>query len=267
MTGSLIVSALYVHPIKSCAANAVDAITLDARGPIQDRRWMIVDEEGRFVTQRTRPVLQTVSVRVDGRGLELSCADRALNVSEPVAEAQPVRVWKDDVLASDAGDEAAQWLSEIVGEPVRLVRQRGERPIDPEFSAGVVSFADGFPLLIANEASIQEIGKRAGHRPDVRRFRPNIVVNGATPFDEDEWVVVEIGGVTFDLVKPCSRCQMVNVDPDTALPGMEPLRSLATYRRQELGVIVGQNAVHRTPGRVCVGQTVRILERTSERTR
>jgi hypothetical protein len=226
---------------------------------------MIVDAQARFISQRDYPNLQSVSVSLGESGIVLERGEERLVVARPTSEPVLVRVWKDELAALDAGDEAANWLSDVVGAPVRLVEQSGERAIDPSYAHGQVSFADGFPLLIITDASIRELAARAGIEVDARRFRPNVVVSGAAPFAEDRWRVLEVGGVTVDLVKPCSRCPMVNVDPDSAEVGPEPLRSLATYRRTDLGVIVGQNAVHRGPGRIRVGHPVRILERESER--
>ena len=267
MTEGLRVDALYVHPIKSCAPNAVSEIRLDARGPIDDRRWMLVDGDARFVSQRSYPALQTVSVCVTDDGLELSRGSDRLSVTNPKTAPVSVRVWRDEVAASDAGDAAADWMSAVVGAPVRLVRQTGPRTIDSAFASGEVGFADGFPLLVTTSGSVDEIARRALVVPDARRFRPNIVLAGPAPFEEDDWLALALGDVVLDLVKPCTRCLMVNVDPETAEAGREPMRSLATYRRSDLGVIVGQNAVHRGPGCIRVGQPVRILERKSERSR
>ncbi len=255
------VTELFVHPIKSCAGNSVAAMDFDGVGPSGDRRWMVVDRDGRFVTQRTHPVLQSVTVKLRSDGLSVSRpGGESLVIESSLEDRLEVVVWKDTVEAADAGDAAAAWFSELLEEPVRLVEQTGRRAIDAEYSDGEVGFADGFPVLLLGAGSVSQIANQAGISLDARRFRPNIVISGAEPFAEDRWRRVAIGDLVFDFVKPCTRCSMVNVEPDTQQPGKEPLRSLANYRRFDSGVVVGQNAVHSGHGRIEVGQIVRILE-------
>ena len=226
---------------------------------------MIVDSDGRFVSQRTDPVLQTIAVSANAAGLVLRCADREFAVGSPSSSPRSVTVWNDSVDARDAGDTAAAWLSDIVGKDVRLVEKAGPRATDSAYADASVGFADGFPILLTTAETVESIAARAGVAADARRFRPNIVVSGATPFAEDEWRAIRIGDLVLDMVKPCTRCTMVNVDPVSAMSGIEPLRSLASYRRSDRGVVVGQNAVHRSSGRIRVGQSVEILDTQRER--
>lgn len=259
---ALAVSALYQHPIKSCAAQSVTSLTLDERGPVHDRRWMLVDPNGRFITQRTQPRLSQVFAEPTDDGVLLSGPHGTLHVARPNGETTAVRVWSDSCTAQDAGDDAARYFSTWLGAPCRLVRQRDEddRTVDSDYGDGPVGFADGFPLLIVSDATLAHVAGRVQQPADARRFRPNIVVSGAAPFEEDHWARIRIGTVDIDLVKPCSRCVMITVDPDTSEKGPEPLRDLASYRRQSGGVMVGYNGIHRACGGVTVGMPVTVLE-------
>ncbi len=260
---SLSVEQLYEHPIKSCAARPVAAFTLDARGPTGDRRWMLVDADGKFVSQRKFPMLARVNVVPEPDGLRVQDADRTLHVAPPTDGELRVTVWGDACRALDAGDEAAAWFSAVTQHPVRLVRQcdDDDRNVDTRFAEGPVGFADGFPLLLTTRATLDAIAERSGTASDARRFRPNIVVGGAEAFAEDTWKTVRVGDIVIDLVKPCARCVMVNVDPDAAVAGTQPLRTLAKFRRREGGVMVGQNGMHRTLGHIATGAPVEVLTR------
>ncbi|MFT6399902.1 MAG: hypothetical protein ACJAYU_004672 [Bradymonadia bacterium] len=222
---------------------------------------MVVNAEGRFVTQRSHPQMQSVAVDLLDGGVCATRPDHApLIIEPPSGTERDVVVWEDTVRALDAGDQAAAWFSDLLGEQVRLVQKAGPRPIDSQYSSGEVGFADGFPVLVLTSESVAEIAHRADTALDSRRFRPNIVISGASPFAEDRWRRIAIGDIELELVKPCTRCSMVNVVPETQQSGREPLRSLAGYRRFDSGVVVGQNAVHTGLGRIEVGQFVRILE-------
>ena len=259
------VSALYDHPIKSCAARRVSVLRLDGLGPVHDRRWMLIDARGDFVSQRTQPQLCLVhAVPVSG-GLQVKTAGRApLFAATPTEEGRTLRVqvWGDTCSALDAGNEAAMWFSDLLGLDTRLVRQGAahDRAIDPRYSSGQVAYADGFPLLVTTAAAIQEIAERGRRPPDARRFRPNIVIAGPRAFAEDRWRRIRVGSLEIDLVKPCSRCGVVNVDPDTGVSSPEQLRELAGWRRMDGKVMVGQNGLHGAAGAVMTGDPVVVLE-------
>lgn len=260
---SLFAQALYEYPIKSCAAREVRSLDLDAIGPVGDRRWMVVDVAMRFVTQRRDPALARVFCTPDGRGGLRVTGHGAppldIPAPPPDAPSREVVVWSDTVTARDAGDAAADWFSAIVGRPVRLVRiaPDAERRLDTSYAEGLVAFADGFPLLVMSAATLDALRAR-GHAIDARRFRPNVVIGGAAPFDEDAWTSLRIGGIDIDLVKPCSRCTMVDVDPDAGTPARGLLADLATFRRRDGQVFIGQNGVHRAAGSIRVGDPVTV---------
>ena len=273
----LLVRALFVHPLKSAAGLRVAEAAIDALGFAGDRRWMAVDANGAFLSQRRIPAMATIDATpLPGGDLCLSATGIAsLCVRRPAddaAEWQAV-VWHDQVRALDGGEEAAEWLTTVLGCKARLVYcpPARARLVDPAFVGGEarVGFADGFPLLIVGQSSIEDINTRLRDRGErdigAERFRPNIVIEGATPFEEDTWRQISIGDgadvVVVDVVKPCARCSIISVDPRSGVQGVEPMRTLATYRRRGSDVYVGQNALARTPGRVRTGATVRVVAR------
>jgi len=260
------VTGLFSYPVKSCGVVAHEVLEMDDRGPLWDRRWMVVDADGRFLTQREHPRLALVRPVIGEEGLVLDVSGTAL-IGVPHDRARNavvrVQVWDDECEAWDEGDAAAAALSVHLGTAVRLVRMTDEwaRPVDPDYSPrpARTGFADAFPLLVASEASLAELNRRLAERdrPPVpmSRFRPNVVLAGAEPFAEDGWRTLVVGGVTLDLVKPCARCATTTVDQASgSVPDpTEPLATLAGFRRSGGKVLFGQNAVHRAPGRLEVG--------------
>lgn len=274
------VHSLHIYPIKGTRAVDVARASVEPRGLEGDRRWLVVDANGRFITQRSHPRLAQVSATPTASGLRLSAPGAGeVHVPRPSAtERVEATVWRHQVSAALAGPEAAQWLSAFFGVPLRLVYmdgaaerlQRGEWVAD----AVPVSFADAYPVLIATTASLAavnaEIERAGGERVTMRRFRPNIVVDCDEAWGEDFWRVVRIGGAEFELVKPCDRCVVTTKDQDTGESmGREPLASLARLRRSAdpriNGVLFGWNTMPRTLGSVTVGDTVEVLERRPER--
>jgi uncharacterized protein YcbX len=258
--------ALYVHPIKSCAAVAVERAQVTPRGLRGDRRWMIVDGEGRFVTQRTRPELALIGAALDGDRLRVSAAGQPSLTLPALLDDGPriaVEVWSHRGEAV-RHDEGSAWLSRVLGSPVQLVCMPDAiaRPIEgPLARAGEhVSFADEFPYLIASASSLDDLNTRSNFAADMRRFRPNLVIAGAPPWAEDDWRALRVGGVHFRLVKPCARCSIPSVDPDTAAIGKEPLRTLGVMRRRDNEVFFGVNAIADDLGELRVGDPVTVDE-------
>jgi hypothetical protein len=260
---------LVVHPLKSAAGIAVDAAEVTRTGLRHDRRWMIVDAAGRFVSQRQeprlgriRPTIEVDRLRLDAPGIP----PLELPLAPPSGEARRVRIWDDDVEARSCGHEADAWAAAVLGEGCRLVAlaDDGARPVDPAYGRADdrVSFADGYPFLLTTTASLDELSRRAGTRLEMARFRPNLVVDGATPFAEDAWTRIRIGDLTFRVVKPCVRCVVTTLDPATGAGGREPLRTLATFRRTEKGVTFGQNLLADDLGVLHVGDVVASLPRS-----
>ncbi len=256
---------LHIYPIKSAQGLDVDTVRLDRFGAEGDRRWMITDDAGVFVTQRDLPLLSALEVQINPTGLRLSRGSKALEVERPAGVARLVTVWGDQVDAIDAGDAAAHWLSEQFGEALRLVYmpETSNRLVDPDFAkeGETVSFADGFPLLLVSEASEAHLNKRLQHPVTLARFRPNLVISGCPPHAEDGWRRIRIGAVEFTVAKPCSRCVMPSYDQRTGEKHPELLRILASYRRGEGGkVYFGQNLLYQGGGSLHIGDQVEVLE-------
>ncbi len=236
-----------------------------------DRRWMVVDARGRFLTQREQPRLALVAAQPIPSGLRLETAGASpLKVALPPPEGEqlPVVVWRDTVAAVPAGAAADAWLSAVLGIACRLVHMPDPgraRPVDPAFGrpGDHVSFADGFPLLVTTAASLADLNRRLPGPVPMNRFRPNLVVDGGGAWDEDRWSRIRIGSVAFRIVKDCARCAVTTVDQDTAVRSAdtEPLRTLATFRRKAGGrVIFGQNLVPEHEGAVRVGDAVEVVD-------
>jgi uncharacterized protein len=261
------VSALYVYPVKSCAGIAVPSATLDTKGFVGDRRFMIVDDTGSFLTQREFPRLALVGPRPEGDVLAFDAPGMA-SIEMPIRRGrgdETVKIWDDTCSATDQGDEVSAWLGRFLGTRCRLVRQADDdvRRIDPTYATRAedeVSFADAYPLLVISEASLADLNSRLEVPLPMNRFRPNVVVNGTEPYAEDSWRSIEIGAVPANVVKPCVRCVTTTVDQRTAETGKEPLRTLATYRKGPRGVLFGQNVIHAHPGTINVGDRLRVRE-------
>lgn len=255
------VARLFVHPIKSCAAVEVQEAVLTDTGLDLDRAWMVVDPEGVFVSQRElprmaliRPQLKTFEMVLRAPGM------LALYLAIDGVEAPcTARVWKDTVKAYDMGNLAAQWFSDFLGRPLRLVRFDPEqrRLSSLQWTSGLEApnqFSDGFPVLVCSEASVDELNQRlgqAGHAPvGVERFRANVVLAGVESFDEDrlEDIVIRAddGAVVLRPVKPCTRCPIPDIDPATAVSSPEVGDTLRTFRRDDRvggGITFGMNAI------------------------
>jgi uncharacterized protein len=260
------VSAIYLYPVKSCRGIAVTSAPLNQWGLQYDRNWLIVTAAGRFITQREQPRLALIHTTLTDQQLQLSASgmdNLALPLQAGTGEVMKVEIWRDHCLAVDQGATAADWLSQFLGLDVRLVRMGGQydRPTNPNYATEAqVSFADAYPLLAISEASLADLNQRLADPIPMNRFRPNLVIAGCEPYAEDQWKKIRVNGVVFDLVKPCDRCVVTTTDQETgSRTGMEPIKTLSTYRRVEKSVFFGQNLVHRGLGQIAVGATVEIL--------
>ena len=267
---------IYVYPLKSAAGIRLEKTDLDKFGLAFDRRWMLVDGEGQFLSQRVLPRMALLRVLEYEQRLVVEAPGMkpiAVPVPDDTAARVPVVVWDDECEAVLADNKASERLSEFLGADCRLVYAPNsfERPVDPTRAPpdARVGFADGFPLLVIGQASLDDLNARLNEKGEaavpMNRFRPNLVIAGSAPFEEDDWHQLMIGepgtseAVTLDIVKPCARCSIVPVDQATGIRGKEPLATLATYRRREGGeVYFGQNALHRGNGPLRVGASVRV---------
>lgn len=264
------VHSLYIYPVKSLAGIQVSSFQMDDFGPSGDRRWMIIDSEREFVTQRSNPELVRIKTRLESGQVVVDIPGEGEFPLLPGTEECRVRVWRDWAKAVCGEEQASAALSRYCGQALRFVFMPDEtfRRVDASRVTEYrrVSFADGFPFLITNVASLEELNSRLDMTIDMRRFRPNIVVEGAGPWDEDDWTSVRIGDTAFTLVKPCSRCIVTTVDPDRGVKSLDlqPLKMLGTYRRTTDGVIFGMNAIHESDGVVHVGDSVTQETATTE---
>lgn len=265
-------SSLHRYPLKSAAGITVETLEIVPRGPQHDRRWLVVDADGCFVTARQRSEMALIRAEVIGAGLRLSAPGMPdLDVAPPATDAvrEQVLIWKDTVDAQRVDAAADAWLSLFLQPPVRLVYMDHDarRAIDPAYAqpGDEVSFADGYPLLIISQAALDGLNERlarAGRAPVVMaQFRPNLVVADAEAHAEDSWKRVRIGAVEFDAVKRCTRCVFTTVDPVSGMrrEDGEPLNILKDYRRTPAGITFGMNLIPRGTGTLRVGDAVTML--------
>ena len=270
-----VLHSIHVYPLKAAGGHALREAVVEPWGLAGDRRWVLIDENHKVVTQRPQPrmALSAVEQGPDG-GILLSAPGReplAVHVPEPTGTTT-VEIWNDKVEGVAADASAHAWFSDYLGLGVRLVHLDDpavRRPIDPEFAwpGETVSFADGYPLLLNTLGSLDALnaliaqGDRPGEGPlPMNRFRPNVVVGGTAPWAEDDWSRIAIGEVTFRVAKMCGRCVVTTTDQSTAERGREPLRTLARHRRFGDKLVFGQNLVPESPGSVRVGDPVKLLD-------
>jgi uncharacterized protein len=258
---------LYHYPIKSCRGTSLDEAVVGVRGIVADRHWMVVDASGNFLTQRELPRMALIAPRMSGGAMEVAAPGmQTLNI--PLGNEGPradVKVWDDRCAAVDEGDAAAAWFTRFLSVTARLVRMPDDevRRVDPTYASpeDQVGFADGFSFLLTSRASLDELNRRLPTPLPMNRFRPNVVVDGVVPFEEDGWKRIRIDGITFTVAKPCARCAITTTDQNTAERSKEPLRTLATFRNvRGRGVMFGQNLIHDRPGVLHVGAVVEVLD-------
>lgn len=279
------ISELLIYPIKSLGAISVTETVVEGKGLRYDRRFMLVDPNGDFMTQRTNhqmalldvAINETAELRVWHRHRPNDVLTLPLTIptqtegAEPPRETIGVTIWDSShVPALLVSAEADQWFSRVLEKPCRLVYmpETTHRDVDPAYAReqDAVSFADGYPYLLIGQASLDTLNQRLEEPITMLRFRPNIVVAGSLPYEEDAWQQFRIGDVEFFGVKPCARCVLTTIDPETGQKGREPLRTLATYRQWKHKILFGQNVLAKptgalTLGTLRVGQPVNVLQR------
>lgn len=255
---------LYFYPIKSFRGVRVNSLDLLKSGPAYDRQWMLVDEAGQFITQRTMPKLAKVGLQFDSDySIELSLPgfDTVdFGLEEREGKPMTVSVWKTEMPAYQVSQDVSDWLSGALDKKVKLVTLAAEarRPFSPEFEDRDVRFVDTQPLLVTSIASLKLLESRAGVSLSMARFRPNIVVDKVEAHAEDTWDTFKVGSIQFKAIKPCSRCSITTVHPLTGEKGEEPLKTLATYRKTDEGITFGHYFAHLGEGRLSVGDTVQV---------
>jgi uncharacterized protein YcbX len=246
------VTELWVYPVKSMRGSARERMRLTVTGFEWDRQWMVVDLQGKFLSQRTHPQLARVVPAVEGSFLRLEAPGLAA-LRVPLAAygtPAPVRVWDDACTGLDQGEEAAAWASAAVGAPVRLIRAAPDmgRLASAQFAgpqSAPLNFPDGYPILVTNEASLDALNTHLPQPVPMERFRPNLVLRGLPAWAEDRIDTLRLGAVTLRLVKPCLRCTIPSIDQLTGEPSTDPAPALKKLRfsKQLRGVMFGENAV------------------------
>ncbi|MBV1776884.1 MOSC domain-containing protein [Burkholderiaceae bacterium DAT-1] len=255
---------IYIHPLKSGRGQQVDAVQIEALGPRHDRRWMLCDENGRFLSARNYPRMVLIESQVDEKGICFSApgADPLRVEMADMTEPLPVSVWKHAFSAFAGYPEADFWFSEWLGTSCRLAytddRTARRTTADPTSPVG---FADGYPVLLIGSASLADLNARLVQPVSMRHFRPNLVIETTEPYIEDRIAQVRIGDVVFDHVKRCARCVLTTVDPDSGIPDadMQPLATLNDYRSADDGTCFGINLIPRALGELVHGAPVEIL--------
>ena len=262
----LILSSLSIYPVKSCREVSQNSSFVEDFGLQNDRRWMVVDEQGVMITQRKLSKMCLIQPELTASGLILNTS-----VMDPISINTPnynkkcsVKVWADQCHAFDAGDEAANWLSHVLEKKCRLVYFPEDeiRQVDLEYAnkGDKTAFSDGFPLLIISQGSLDDLNQRLSSPIAMNRFRPNIVIDGCNPFAEDEWEKIRIGDITFRFVKPCSRCVIPSINIDTAEREEEPIKTLLSYRKRDKKIFFGQNVIAESNGQINVGMPIEIID-------
>lgn len=237
---------IHVYPVKSLAGFSTDSWEAAAEGLLYDRKWMLVDQMGKFCTQRNFPQMSKLQARIEGGKLYIEDLARAKEVLVPEFSRgnfskETVRVWKDDTLAIMAPADINLWLSEALGFPVSLYKQTSSARRKHSITGNekTVSFADSQPFLIIGTASLRDLNDRLGETISMNRFRPNLVVETAMPYIEDTWKTVQVGNCMLKKTKPCGRCKMVNVNPETGVFDKQILEFLGTYRTEKNSINFG----------------------------
>ncbi len=262
------ISQLYIYPIKSLGAVSLTEAVVENEGLRGDRRFMLVDVNGKFITQRTRPELTRFCLEESPNGFLVKDTATKLEkelVWEPsVGDLISVEIWEDQLLAHDVGDGWSDWFSTALSQEVKLVRISAENPRAMEVKyqtdlAKNTSFADALPLLLISAGSYTALEQRMEEPFDQLRFRPNIIVDVIEPFVEDTWAEIKLGMVTLSGAKPCARCPLVNVNPLSGVSDKVVLKTLASFRTVNNKVYFGQQFVPSSLGKIRVGMEVQLV--------
>lgn len=258
-----------IYPVKSCKGISLTRAELTPYGLRNDRRWMVVDSDNSFLSQRTVPRMALIEPSITKEGLSLRAPGMStldLSLTPAIDLSLTVTIWNDICQALDCGNEPAGWLSTVLGVKSRLVTfaDSYERFVNPKYSGNrdQVGFADAFPLLLISSASLRNLNERLDQPVPMNRFRPNLVVSGCEPYEEDRWQQIAVGDKMFIVSKPCARCTVPTVNQSTGERGSEPLTTLAQYRSgNNNAVFFGQNLINeQKSGEIVLGTAVSVLE-------
>ena len=259
----MVVSSLYEYPVKGLLGNEINCASVNRRGLAMDRRWMFVDKDGKFISQRELPSLTEFLPGFEGNLIikHLPSAETKTIETLEFSELLEVNIWGQACKAHGSKSEINKWLSDKLNKTVELVHmdEKDVRPIESSSNSDIVSFADAYPVLLTTMASLNDLNSRLTEAVEINRFRPNILIDGGAPYVEDSWRKVKIGKVEFNVAKQCARCHNVNIDQRTGLATKEPLKTLSTYRKDGHKVNFGVYLTPLNEGIIHEGDEVVVL--------
>jgi len=260
-------SQIYFYPVKSLAGIQVKSWPVDKNGLMHDRKWMLIDDQQQFLSQRRLPKMALIKPRIEDDRLVLSAPgqrDLSLPLHPNKGDNIDVAIWRDHCIAKTVSEQANRWFSTFLRAKCQMVYLPNDtqRRVDRRYArpSDQTAFSDGFPFLITTESSLNALNAEMEYEVDMIRFRPNLVISDCEAYAEDTWRRIRINGIGFRLPKPCSRCSIPTIDPETAISGEEPLVALKRLRNWENQIYFGQNALHDSIGDLRVGSIVDILE-------
>lgn len=263
----LYLSDIYIYPIKSLGGIRLEKSLIEEKGLQYDRRWMLVDHRGTFITQRKYAGLSMLQVGIENKELFVQHkANNELRISFPIEqntnEKIAVSIWDNSAHGVEVSKAVSQWFSDYLQFEVKLVKLPEEEriPVDPRYATKgeIVSFSDGYPCLIIGQSSMDFLNEKLDQPVKMNRFRPNFVFAGGTPHFEDQIKTFSLGEIMFSAVKPCARCVLITVDQESGIKSQEPLKTLATYRTLNNKIMFGQNLVHQGTGYIRVGDELKV---------
>lgn len=260
------VSELFIYPVKSLGGIPLASANVTDRGFQYDRRWMLLDDHNKFLTQRTHPQMTLLDVdiingkvavkhRLSGDRIEFELEQNTNNLIDAL-------IWEDQVEVCGVNENLDEWFSDILRIKCRLVYMpdKSKRYVDRKYASSeeITSLSDGYPFLIIGQAALNDLNNRLNEKITIARFRPNIVFEGGNPFDEDNWNEIIINEIKFLPVKPCARCTVTTINPETAIRGEEPLFTLSQYRKSNNKIYFGQNLIHEGKGIISIGDELKV---------
>jgi uncharacterized protein len=262
------VSELFVYPIKSMAGIPVNKAWVTDRGFEYDRRWMLVDENNRFISQREVPEMALMKIKISDQGLDVTYQPKSSSIIIPFEpqtdEFAEVTIWDDTCPGQFVSREVDKWFGDMLGIHCRLVYMPDGsiRPTDPKYTPDghVTSYSDGYPFLIIGQAALDDLNSRLAEPLPMNRFRPNIVFTGGDPFSEDLMHSFTISDIQFHGIKLCARCPIPTIDQETLAKGKEPLKTLARYRFRDNKIFFGQNLIHEGSGEISIGDLIEVSQ-------
>ncbi|MFC4211265.1 MOSC domain-containing protein [Pedobacter lithocola] len=263
----LYLSAIYIYPIKSLGGIKLEESIIEDRGLKYDRRWVLIDSEGVFISQRKYPQLSLLQVNIIDDTVVVTHKENSQHqisflIEQQIGDSISVTIWDDLTNGIEVAEHVSTWFSNYLNMAVKLVKmpELAHRTVDKKYATNneIVSFADGYPCLIIGQSALDNLNSKLKDPIKMDRFRPNFVITGGEPHIEDSFKDFTIGEVSFSAVKPCARCVLITVDQQTAIKSAEPLKTLSSYRTWNHKIMFGQNLLHQGSDIIRVGMELKI---------